>query len=207
MSPRVTNAAQLPGAFAYEHTDVPPGQTLSAWRRQHGHARRRRITRRLPPSSPAAARALAQRSTTVTTVDRSAQIAALYARHADRLHRLVASRVHAPDATIEDACQNAWAILLRRPHITLDERGIHWLATVAIREGWRRSRAARDVPAGDSSPSLHPCGADGPDAFELTLAHLEHEQRVNDLAQLKPRERRELLLKALGFRYEENASR
>jgi hypothetical protein len=36
--------ADFAGAFAYEHTDVPPDVTLTAWRR----ARRRRPLRRRP---------------------------------------------------------------------------------------------------------------------------------------------------------------
>ncbi len=28
------NPAALPSAFAYEHTDIPPGLTIEAWRRQ-----------------------------------------------------------------------------------------------------------------------------------------------------------------------------
>ena len=47
-----------------------------------------------------------------TTNARAEQIAAFYARHADRLRRVVAVNVHAPEQTIEDACQNAWAVLL-----------------------------------------------------------------------------------------------
>jgi hypothetical protein len=30
------------GAFAYEHTDIPPDMTIGAWRAQRGHARRHR---------------------------------------------------------------------------------------------------------------------------------------------------------------------
>ena len=58
---------------------------------------------------------------------RDEQIAAFYARHAERLHRVVAAHVIAPTQTIEDACQNAWTSLLRRDDITLDDRGVKWL--------------------------------------------------------------------------------
>ena len=30
----LTEPASFVGAFAYEHTDIPPGQTLTEWRRQ-----------------------------------------------------------------------------------------------------------------------------------------------------------------------------
>jgi hypothetical protein len=40
-APRL-DAAGYAGAFAYEHTDIPPDLTIAAWRAQHRHARRRR---------------------------------------------------------------------------------------------------------------------------------------------------------------------
>jgi DNA-directed RNA polymerase specialized sigma24 family protein len=147
----------------------------------------------------------------MTAAHRRAQLDAFYRRHADRLRRRVASRVSAPDATIEDACQNAWAILLRSDHVTLDERGAHWLAKVAIREGWRLASTARDVPVGVAGDALEPHGsaldprATAPAADELSFDRIVHEQRVADLTTLKPRERRELYLKALGYRYDEIA--
>ncbi len=58
-----------------------------------------------------------------STSVRAEQIAAFYAHHAVRLQRIVARQVNAPEQTIEDACQNAWTILVRRSDITLDERG------------------------------------------------------------------------------------
>jgi DNA-directed RNA polymerase specialized sigma24 family protein len=89
-----------------------------------------------------------------STSARAEQIAAFYARHADRLQRIVAAHVNAPAHTIEDACQNAWAILVRRDDITLDDRGASWLATVAICEGWRLSSGGRDVPMGAMRPGV-----------------------------------------------------
>ena len=46
MSPRV-EPARFPGAFAYEHTEIPAELTLSAWRRQHAPPRRHRRLQRL----------------------------------------------------------------------------------------------------------------------------------------------------------------
>lgn len=80
------------------------------------------------------------------TTARAQEIAAFYARYASRLQRIVSAKVNAPAQTIEDACQSAWATLLRREDVTLDERGAAWLATVAIREGWRLTRRG-EVPA------------------------------------------------------------
>lgn len=43
----LTNPATFPAALAYEHTDIPPGITLDAWRRQRAReAREQRATRR-----------------------------------------------------------------------------------------------------------------------------------------------------------------
>lgn len=33
-APRLPEPVTFAGAFAYEHTDVPPGQTLIEWRRE-----------------------------------------------------------------------------------------------------------------------------------------------------------------------------
>ena len=34
MAVDLTNPCSFPGAFAYEHTDIPPGMSASEWRRQ-----------------------------------------------------------------------------------------------------------------------------------------------------------------------------
>ena len=48
MTARLGDPADFPGAFAYEHTDVPPDLTLTAWRRSRAqHPRRRRTLRAL----------------------------------------------------------------------------------------------------------------------------------------------------------------
>ena len=147
-----------------------------------------------------------------STSARAEQIAAFYACHADRLQRIVRVKVHAPAATVEDACQNAWAILVRRDDIPLDERGVSWLATVAIREGWRLQSSTRDVPMGAIRSGVFVEGELGeletaePGPAERALARDEHAQRVADLRTLKARERRELYLQALGYGYDEIAA-
>jgi RNA polymerase sigma factor (sigma-70 family) len=148
---------------------------------------------------------------TITSA-RADQIAAFCARHADRLRHIVAANVHAPEQTIEDACQNAWAILLRRHDVDLDDRGFRWLATVAIREAWRLASRARELPVGaylpgDPEPGIVPePPADTSDPADQAIARDQHAQRVNDLARLKPREREALYLKALGHSYQEIAA-
>jgi hypothetical protein len=142
------------------------------------------------------------------TTARTQEIAAFYARYASRLQRIVSAKVNAPAQTIEDACRNAWATLLRREDVTLDERGAAWLATVAIHEGWRLMRRG-DVPAGAMRPGmpegreLPELASDEPSADEQALARIEHAERVADLRTLKARECRDLYLQALGYRYNE----
>jgi DNA-directed RNA polymerase specialized sigma24 family protein len=52
-----------------------------------------------------------------TNDQRAAAVARFYAEHGDRLRATITHRVHAPTATIEDACQTAWSTLLGRPDI------------------------------------------------------------------------------------------
>jgi DNA-directed RNA polymerase specialized sigma24 family protein len=87
-----------------------------------------------------------------STSARGEQIAAFYARHAHRIQRIVARRVNAPAQTIEDACQTAWTALVRRDDISLDHRGVNWLTTVAIHEGWRLVSRTHDVPGSRHHP-------------------------------------------------------
>ena len=66
----------------------------------------------------------------------------LYRRHHHELVRSVRRAVNASGELVEDACQSAWLILLRRQ----PERGpmlFRWLRTVAIHEAYRLSRAER----------------------------------------------------------------
>jgi DNA-directed RNA polymerase specialized sigma24 family protein len=136
---------------------------------------------------------------------RAQEIAALYARYASRLQRIVSTKVNAPAQTIEDACQNAWATLLRREDVTLDERGAAWLATAAIHEGWRLTRRG-EIPAGAMRSVMREAGdLPEPAADEQALARIEHAERVAELRTLKTRERRDLYLQALGYGYSEIA--
>src|SRR4051794_31458326 len=77
---------------------------------------------------------------------RGERVAAFFAAHATRLRDRVRAGARAPEPVVEDACQTAWTILLRRPDVTLDERGLGWLTTVAVREAWRLASTARETP-------------------------------------------------------------
>ena len=90
---------------------------------------------------------------------RNQQLAAFYAHHALSLERSVARQLRALAAVVEDACQTAWTILLRRPDVPLDRQGLAWLRKVALTTGYRTARQ-RDQPAGAFLPdwlstSLH----------------------------------------------------
>ena len=139
-------------------------------------------------------------------------IAHFYSERADWLQRLVARRATAPPQVIEDACQTAWMHLTRRPDIALDTGGFAWLLIVATREAWTQA-APKDLPAGvfigvdrDQPAELPEPAGPASDPLELAIAHEEHAERLEAFATLKPRERRDLLLKATGYSYDEIAA-
>ena len=154
--------------------------------------------RRAPDGSPA---------------ERARPISDFYAAHAHRLRALVGSKTGAPSEAVADACQSAWVTLLRRPDINLDARGLAWLTVVAVHEvhhHWRdRTRnlpmGALSLGTGDPGELDEPAATGEAGVEELATAHLEHAERVGDLAVLKPAERTALYLQALGYRYREIA--
>lgn len=143
-------------------------------------------------------------------ISRPEQITRFYADRTRALRAAVAANVHTTDyVVIDDACQDAWLTLLRRADIDLDDRGASWLTTVAIREAWRFARAPRQVPVGtfrgadcEAGELPEPLAADG-DPLTLAIASEEHQRRVRQLRKLKPLERRDLFLLALGYTYVE----
>jgi len=129
----------------------------------------------------------------------------LYRRHHQALLRAVARQVNAPEALVEDACQRAWIILLRRQP-DREPALFAWLRTVAVREAWALSRAQRRTVAleeltdidGDESPVLA-----GPvDHLEDAL---EARRALRALATLPDRQRRYLTRLASGHSYQEIA--
>jgi DNA-directed RNA polymerase specialized sigma24 family protein len=139
-------------------------------------------------------------------------ITRFYGERAGRLQRLVTRRATAPPQVIEDACQVAWMHLTRRPDIPLDASGFAWLAVVATREAWTQA-TPKDQPAGvfigfdgDQPAELAEPAGPGSDPLELAIAHEGHAERLEAFATLKPRERRDLLLKATGYTYDEIAA-
>jgi len=137
--------------------------------------------------------------------------AELYRRYHRRLLQAVSHAVNASPEIIEDACQTAWATLLR---CTVERANVFaWLRVVAIHEAWKHSaRTRNETPAG---AFLTPCAgelergehpepaADTRDVPDRVAARIRHAQRLADLATIKPRDREALYLKGLGYRYRE----
>jgi DNA-directed RNA polymerase specialized sigma24 family protein len=127
----------------------------------------------------------------------------LYRQHHRDLERTVARVVNAPGELIEDACQTAWAILLR----CQPERSaiLAWLRVVAIHEAYRllviqRRDARLDRLASDSG-GWHEVIAD-PRTLDVLL---EAREALCLLAGLPEPQRDDLVLLVAGFSYREIA--
>ncbi len=129
----------------------------------------------------------------------------LYRRHHQALLRAVARQVNAPDALIEDACQRAWIILLRRQP-DREPALFAWLRTVAVREAWALSRAQRRTIAleelTDHVTVESPVLAGPADQLEDAL---EARRALRALTALPDRQRRYLTRLASGHSYHEIA--
>jgi RNA polymerase sigma factor (sigma-70 family) len=133
--------------------------------------------------------------------------AEMYHEHAAALFRIVRGAVRGSDQLVEDACQTAWLILLRR------QPGRHsvlpWLITVAIREAYRLSRRERRDVRLEDLVGVDGCTdeADGWESLFPAPATLEQsvEARtaLETLAGLPPRQRRYMTLFVAGYRYQE----
>ncbi len=138
---------------------------------------------------------------------RRQQIAVLYDRHAATVLALVARRAHTDRATVEDACQTAWAQLCAHPEVDLRIAGtISWLAVTATREAWklqhRPPRPAGAIGEPENASELpEPAGSGENDPLELAIDHEHHHERRELLLSLTARERRFLGLQATGLSY------
>jgi RNA polymerase sigma factor (sigma-70 family) len=136
--------------------------------------------------------------------------AELFAQHSDRLLRQVRAAVNTSDAIVEDACAEAWAILLRRqPDRTPTLFG--WLRIVAIREAIRMDRRARSAVSMDVLAAT-PTRADGDtlgvNREALPPTHSDGtvilaREALRELAQLPLRQRQLFALHVAGYSYEE----
>lgn len=127
----------------------------------------------------------------------------LFRRHHHDLQRTVARAVTAPPELIEDACQMAWATLLRHQPERYAVFG--WLRAVAIREAWRLSKLERRElnleGITTTEGTWHEITAD-PRAIDDTL---EAREALRIVAALPDRQRVDLALQVSGFSYDEIA--
>lgn len=133
-----------------------------------------------------------------------ADVDQLYRTLGMRLEQIVHHDVHAPTAVIEDACQVAWYRLLNRAHRVDQDAALSWLATTAVHEALKLARReerevsleARMEETGElnmpaKSPSPH--------------EYAEWHEQLALVRRLPIRQRRFLLLQAVGHSYTEIA--
>jgi len=133
----------------------------------------------------------------------------LYARHHAALRRGVARAVNASPELIEDACQAAWAILLRAQ----PDRGptlLAWLRTVAVHEAYRLLRRERVTISLDGLASPDADAGDEPFPGWLSALaedrldeQIEARRALRALRNLPPRQRQYVAWKVAGHSYQE----
>jgi RNA polymerase sigma factor (sigma-70 family) len=143
------------------------------------------------------------RPTTSKVVPQRGDEANLYERHHQALLIAVSHAINGSGALIEDACQTAWTILLRRQP---DRASVFaWLYVVAIHEAYRLSAIER------RELHLEDLAIEGD--WETILAgrvtvedQLEALEALRALAGLPDRQREDLSLRVAGFSYREIAA-
>jgi DNA-directed RNA polymerase specialized sigma24 family protein len=127
----------------------------------------------------------------------------LYRRHHHELQQSVAGAVRAPRELIEDACQTAWAIMLRAQPPC---HRFGWLRAVAIHEAYRLLAIDRRQA---TLATTRPATAQRqPRADQRSLDDaLEARDALRRLATLPERERTDLALQIAGYSYKEIQAR
>jgi RNA polymerase sigma factor (sigma-70 family) len=125
----------------------------------------------------------------------------LYRRYHRDLERAVGSALHATPELIQDACQSAWANLLRNQ----PRRGtfLAWLRVVAIHEAYRLSAIERRDLHLEDLPAASGWDAVTPDPRASVDEAIEARAALEVLAGLPTRQRDYLILLIAGFTYEE----
>lgn len=139
---------------------------------------------------------------------REEQIAAFYAVHRDHLLHTVEREVFAAPTLVEDACQFAWMQLLRHPAVAVDRRGFWWLHRVAVREAWRiakwnRHTVTLHAPASDLDVETIPL--DYLASHDDVPLMVERREQLRVVDQLPSRQRRVIVMRAMGLKYAEIA--
>ena len=129
----------------------------------------------------------------------------LYRRYHRDLYRAVTGAVRAPKDLIEDACQIAWAILLR---VQPDRCVVFaWLRVVAIHEAYRllaiERRETKHHPVHPRDREQWDVAAD-PGSLDDAIEALD---ALRVLASLPQRQREDLALKVAGYSYKEIRAR
>jgi RNA polymerase sigma factor (sigma-70 family) len=131
--------------------------------------------------------------------------AELYAGRAAELRQIVRRSIRAPDAVIDDACQVAWARLLRRWGSVRREAAFPWLVRTASRAALRSvQRSAREL----SLDQLCDAGREPTPTALLpsTPAEIaELRTRLDEIRALPERQQLFVWLQGLGLTYDEMA--
>ena len=132
-------------------------------------------------------------------------VGAVYLSNATKVRGLVRGTVRAPEPVIEDACQTAWARLVRDRRRVRPDAAVAWLVTTAIREAIRLTRrAGRELfleDLLDDETGALPGQPPGPGLDEIADCQL----RLDALRRLPERQQRFIWLQALGWTYAEIA--
>lgn len=132
----------------------------------------------------------------------------LFSEHHARLRQAVRGAVNTSPEVVDDACQAAWRILLRRQ----PDRGpslFAWLKTVAVHEAYRLHRAdhasvSLEVATGDYENANACTSARLGQVSEDRLEHqLEARRALRALADLPDKQRMYLSLNVAGFTHDE----
>ena len=188
---RLTRSAVRSGAACPDDRTKPAGEGVAdSARRSFRRPASPRSGRMQPPTTP---------STTATPHGDEDQ---LYRRHHRDLTRAVARVVDATPELIEDACQNAWAILLRHQ----PERGaiFAWLRVVAVHEAYRLSAIERRDAHLEAIATAVNWEEVISDRAAIDNA-LEAREALRVVAELPPRQRDDLTLFVAGYSYREIA--
>jgi RNA polymerase sigma factor (sigma-70 family) len=137
---------------------------------------------------------------------RLGDVGELYRSLSKRLEQIVRVGVQAPDAVIEDACQFAWTRLVHHRGRVHRDTALGWLAKTAVHEAFKLTRRGRRELSFDGAVEQ---GVElAPPATTPSLQDLfEQRARLAAVGFLPRRQQRLLWLRALGFSYEEIASR